>query len=150
MAVVSVPAFIGAVVKGAPLRMITSNFRGGSDVLWYVRADNPIKSLKDVTPATTLGYSVPGAANFILLSALLEQHKVTGTLIATGDQAATLIQVMTGQVNIDHGNGGLGVTEFEKGEVRAIAYGSELELMRKVTVRGLVVSQTTLAEDAIR
>lgn len=146
VAVVSVPAFIGAAVKGAPLKMITSNFRGGSDMLWYVRADNPIKSLKDVTPATNLGYSVPGAANFILLSALLEQYRVTGTLIATGNQAATLTQVMTGQIDIGHdGNGGLGVPEFDKHEVRPIAYGSELEMMRKVTVRGLVVSETTLA-----
>jgi NitT/TauT family transport system substrate-binding protein len=99
-----------------------------------------------VSPPTTLGYSVPGAANFILLSALLEQNHVTGTLIATGNQAATLTQVMTGQIDIGHdGNGGLGVPEFEKGEVRPIAYGSELEMMRKVTVRGLVVSEETLA-----
>jgi NitT/TauT family transport system substrate-binding protein len=146
VAVVSVPAFIGAVVKGAPLKMITSNFRGGSDMLWYVRTDSPIRSLKDVTATTTLGYSVPGAANFILLSALLEQYKVRGNLIATGNQPATLTQVMTGQVDIGHdGNGGLGVSAFEKGEVRPIAYGSELEMMRKVTVRGLVVSETTLA-----
>ena len=146
VATVSVPAFVGAVVKGAPLRMITSNFRGGSDILWYVRADNPIKSLRDVKPTTNLGYSVPGASNFILLSALLEQYKVTGNLIATGNQAATLTQVMTGQVDIGHdGNGGLGVPEFERGEVRPIAFGSELEMMRKVTVRGLVVSEATLS-----
>jgi NitT/TauT family transport system substrate-binding protein len=146
VAVVSVPAFIGAVVKGAPLKMITSNFRGGSDMLWYVRADNPIKSLQDVTPATNLGYSVAGAANFILLSALLDQYKVSGNLIATGNPAATMTQVMTGQVDIGHdGNGGLGVPEFEMSEVRPIAYGSELEMMQKVTVRGLVVTETTLA-----
>ena len=47
VAVVSVPLFLGAVAKGAPLKMISANFTGGSDLLWYVRADSRIKKLKD-------------------------------------------------------------------------------------------------------
>lgn len=47
VAVVSVPLFLGAVVKDAPIKMISANFTGASDLLWYARADSPIAALKD-------------------------------------------------------------------------------------------------------
>src|SRR4029079_3140642 len=40
-------ATIGALAKGAPVRVIGSTFTGGNQLFWYVRADSPIKSLKD-------------------------------------------------------------------------------------------------------
>ena len=144
---VSVPLFLGAVVKGAPLKMISANFTGGSDLLWYVRADSRIKKLKDVTKDTKLGYATPGSSNYILLSALLDQYGVKGDLVATGSPPATMLQVMAGQVDVGYdGNGGLGVPEFERGAVRVVALGSELTSMQNVTTRGLVVTADTLAK----
>ena len=140
VAVVSVPLFLGAVAKGAPLKMISANFTGGSDLLWYVRADSRIKKLKDVTKGTKLGYATPGSSNYILLSALLDQYGVAGDMVAT-------LQVMAGQVDVGYdGNGGLGVPEFERGAVRVVALGSELASMQNVTTRGLVVTAETLAK----
>ena len=145
--VVSVPLFLGAVVKGAPVKMITANFTGASDILWYARADNRIAGLKDVTQDTKLGYATPGSSNYILLSALMNQYGVKGELVATGGASATMLQVMARQVDIGYdGNGGLGVPEFEHGDVRVIALGSELALMKHVTARGLVVTAETLAK----
>ena len=147
VAVVSVPLFLGAIVKGAPLKMISANFTGGSDLLWYVRADSKIRNLKDVTKGTKLGYATPGSSNYILLSALLDQYKVAGDLVATGSPPATMLQVMAGQVDVGYdGNGGLGVPEFERGAVRVVALGSELTSMQNVTTRGLVVTADTLAK----
>jgi NitT/TauT family transport system substrate-binding protein len=147
VAVVSVPLFLGAIVKGAPVKMISANFTGASDLLWYARSDSSIKKLKDVTKSTKLGYATPGSSNYIILSALLEQYAVGGELIATGSPSATMIQVMAGQIDVGYdGNGGLGVPEFESGAVRVIGLGSELTLMQKVTTRGLVVTAETLAK----
>lgn len=147
VAVVSVPLFLGAVVKGAPVKMISANFTGASDLLWYARADSPIRSLKDVGKSTRLGYATPGSSNYIILAALLDQYATGGELIATGSPPATMLQVMSRQIDVGYdGNGGLGVTEFERGAVRVIGLGSELAIMRNVTTRGLVVTADTLAK----
>src|ERR1700755_2947745 len=37
----------GAFSKGAPVRVISAETTGANDLYWYVRADLPIKSLKD-------------------------------------------------------------------------------------------------------
>src|SRR4029079_11507585 len=56
-----------------------------------------------------------------------------------------MTQVMTGQIDVGtDGNGLLGVPEYGRGEVRPIAYGREITVMRGVTVRGMVVSTETL------
>ncbi len=147
IAVVSVPLFLGAVAKGAPLKMISANFTGSSDLLWYARADSRIRKLQDVTKDTKLGYATPGSSNYILLSALLDQYGVKGELVATGSPSATMLQVMAGEVDVGYdGNGGLGVPEFERGAVRVVALGSELTSMQNVTTRGLVVTAETLAK----
>jgi NitT/TauT family transport system substrate-binding protein len=55
--------------------------------------------------------------------------------------------VMSGGLDVGYdGNAGLGVPEFEKGQVRVVAWGSELAMMKNVTVRGLVVPNDVLAE----
>src|SRR5471030_866194 len=38
---------IGAFSKGAPLRILGSEATGAGDLFWYVRADSPIRSVKD-------------------------------------------------------------------------------------------------------
>ena len=38
---------LSAYSKGAPVRIISAETTGASDLYWYVKADSPIKSLKD-------------------------------------------------------------------------------------------------------
>ena len=38
---------LGAYSKGAPVRIISAETTGARDLYWYVKADSPIKSLKD-------------------------------------------------------------------------------------------------------
>ena len=40
---------LGAYAKGAPIRVIGSTFTGGSQLFWYVPANSPIKSLRDLS-----------------------------------------------------------------------------------------------------
>ncbi len=47
---------LGAFSKGAPVRIIGAETTGAADLYWYVKADSPIKTLKD-TDGKTLAYS---------------------------------------------------------------------------------------------
>src|SRR5262249_399417 len=96
---VSMPGFIRAAIKRAPVKMLSASFPGVSDFSWYVRAASPIHSFKDVTDSTTLAYSSSGSSSQIALLSMLKQAGVTGKPVPTGNLAATLTQVMTGQVD---------------------------------------------------
>src|SRR5258707_4966466 len=52
---------IGAYAKGAPVRVIGSTFTGGQQLFWYVRADSPIKTLKEAA-GKTLAHSANGSS----------------------------------------------------------------------------------------
>ena len=143
---VGMPGFMGAVMKGAPLKMISANFTGAGDFAWYARAESPIKTFKDITENNTVAYSSSGSSSQIVAFALLKQAGVTGKPTATGNASATLTQVMTGQIDVGYdGNGGMGVAEFVRGEVRIIATGADVASFRDQTVRGVVVTESTLA-----
>jgi len=43
---------LGAFSKGAPVRIISAETTGAGDLYWYVKADSPIKSLKDADGKT--------------------------------------------------------------------------------------------------
>jgi len=143
---VGLAGFMGAAMKGAPIEMISANFTGAPDFAWYVRADSPLKSFKDIADGTTVAYSSNGSSSHIVALALLKQGGVKGKPVATGNAAATLTQVITGQIDVGYdGNGGMGVAEFEHGDVRIIATGGDLESFRNQTVRGIVVTEATFA-----
>jgi len=144
---VNVANFIGAVVKGAPVVMICGIFTGLSDTLWYVRADNPIRSVKDLTENSTVGYGTAGSYNQIAGLALLDQAGAKSKMVAAGSSSAVLTLVMSGQIDVGfNGNGLMGVPEFQKNEVRIIARGDDIEAFRGLTVRGFVTSKSLLAE----
>lgn len=143
---VNIAGLIGAAMNGAPVKMISANFAGASDFAWYVKADSPIRSFKDILPDTTVAYSSAGASTQIVSLALMEHAGVKGTPVAAGNSAAALTQVMTGQIDIGYdGNGGIGIEEFERGEVRIIATGADVPSLRDQTVRGIAVTEETLA-----
>jgi NitT/TauT family transport system substrate-binding protein len=43
-----------AFAQGAPVRALAAGFTGTNDIYWYVRADSPIKSLKDLSENNTI------------------------------------------------------------------------------------------------
>ena len=46
--------------RGAPVRILLPAFTGTGDLFWYVRADSPIKTIKDATANHTIAYSTSG------------------------------------------------------------------------------------------
>src|SRR5947209_3113131 len=73
---------LGAYSKGAPVRVIGAETTGAADLFWYVRADSPIKSLKD-TDGKTLAYSTNGSSTHGIVSAFVKQYGLKAKLTAT-------------------------------------------------------------------
>ena len=101
-------------------------FTGTSDLYWYVKADSPIKSLKDTTEKNTIAYSTNGSSSNNIVVAFVSELGAKGKPTATGGPAATLTAVMSGQVDIGWAAPPFGLKELKEGKIRIIAHGSDV------------------------
>ncbi|HEX2353365.1 MAG TPA: ABC transporter substrate-binding protein, partial [Xanthobacteraceae bacterium] len=51
---VGVAGVMRAFARGAPVRILLPAFTGTGDLYWYVKADSPLKTIKDVTANNTI------------------------------------------------------------------------------------------------
>jgi NitT/TauT family transport system substrate-binding protein len=124
-----------AFAKGAPVRIFGGSFTGMRDIFWYVKADSPIKSLKDVTEKNTIAYSTNGATSHSVVLAFGAELGVKAKPTATGGPPGTLTQVMSGQIDIGWSVPPFGLKQIDDGQIRVIATGDEVASMRQQTVR---------------
>ena len=129
-----------AFAKGAPVRILAPMFTGTGDLYWYVKADSPIKSLKDATPSNTLAYSTNGSSSNNIVVAFIAELGAKAKPTATGGPAATLTAVMSGQVDIGWAAPPFGLQELKEGKIRIVAHGSDVPSLRGQTVRTLIVN----------
>jgi NitT/TauT family transport system substrate-binding protein len=80
---------MSAYSKGAPVRIISAETTGANDLYWYVKADSPIKSLKD-TADKTLAYSTNGSSTHGIVTAFMKQYDLKAKPTAVGGPAANL------------------------------------------------------------
>ncbi len=125
---------LSAAVKGAPVRIIESEWRGASDLYWYVKADSPIRSMKDAG-GHTAAFSEAGSSSNLVLLALLKAAGVQARPTPTGGAGATLTQVMTGQIDIGWSVSPIGLKQEKAGQIRIIARGSDLPALNDQTTR---------------
>src|SRR6187399_3459862 len=85
---------LSAFSKGAPVRIISAETTGASDLYWYVPANSPIKTLKD-TDGKTIAYSTNGSSTHGIVTAYMKQYDLKARPTATGGPAPTLTQVMS-------------------------------------------------------
>lgn len=90
---------LSAFSKGAPVRIIGAETTGGQDLYWYVKADSPIKTLKDFD-GKTVAYSTNGSSTHGVVNAFVQENGLKPRLTATGGPAPTLTQVMSGQIDV--------------------------------------------------
>jgi NitT/TauT family transport system substrate-binding protein len=122
--------------RGAPLRIIAAEATGAAD-FWYVRAQSPIKSFKD-TADKTVAYSTAGASTNTMALAFTQEAGVKAKLVATGGPSATLVQVMTDQIDVGWSAPPFGLAQINNNEIRVIGYGKNLQSVRGQTIRVLV------------
>src|SRR5215218_1566624 len=74
---------LGAYSKKAPVRILGAEATGAGDLFWYVKADSPIKTLKD-TDGKTIAFSGKGSSTDGIVTAFMKQYDLKAKPTATG------------------------------------------------------------------
>jgi NitT/TauT family transport system substrate-binding protein len=126
---------LSAYSKGAPVRIISAETTGAGDLYWYVKADSPIKSIKDAN-GHSIAYSTRGSStNGVVLAFIKQYHLDNAKPVAMGGPAANITAVMSGQVDIGWAAPPFGLDQLDKGDIRKIATGNDAEAFKGQTVR---------------
>ena len=141
---VGVAGAMRAFSKGAPVRILSPGFTGTGDLYWYVKADSPIKSLKDATDSNTIAYSTNGSSSNNIVLAFVKELGAKAKPTATGGPAATLTAVMSGQIDIGWASPPFGLKEIKEDKIKIVAHGSDVPSLRGQTVRVLIVNADSL------
>ena len=136
---------LSAFSKGAPVRVIGAETTGAGDLYWYVKADSPIKTLKD-TDGKTLAYSTSGSSTHGVVTAFTREYGLKARLTAMGGPAANLTAVMSGQVDVGWAAPPFGLDQLDKGDIRKIASGNDASVFKGQTVRLNIANANYLKE----
>jgi NitT/TauT family transport system substrate-binding protein len=140
---VGVMGALSSYSKGAPVRIIGAETTGARDLFWYVRADSPIKSLKD-TSGKSIAYSTKGSSTNGIVTAFMKQYGLKATPVATGSPSSTLTQVMSGQVDVGWSAPPFGLDQLDDGKIRIVASGNDADVFKGQTVRLLLANAKSL------
>lgn len=141
---------LGAYGKGAPIRIIGASSTGSREVFWWVPAKSPLHAMRDVD-GQSIAYSTTGASSHIAVLRFISEYGLKARPVATGDAAATITQVMSGQVDVGWAVAPFVLDMLGKGEARMLARASDVAAIRGQTVRVQITNAQTLAakKDAI-
>ncbi len=129
---------IGAYVKGGeatPYRIISAEMTGANEVFWWVKADSPIKTLKDAVEGKTIAFSSPGSSTNLILLTLLKQAGSKAKPTPTGGVPSTYTQVMTGQIDIGWSVVPFALKDVQDGKIRIVSRSSEAKELANQTIR---------------
>ena len=140
----------GAFSKGAPVRVIGAETTGANDLYWYVKADSPIKSLKD-TDGKTLGYSTSGSSTHGIVTAFMHEYHLKAIPTSVGSPSASLTAVMSGQIDVGWAAPPFGLDQLDAQQIRIVATGNDAAAFKGQTVRLNIANVQSLAtkKDAI-
>jgi len=125
---------VGAWAKGAPIAIISATSTGAADLWWYTKADSAIRSIKD-TNGKSVAFSRPGSSTNLLLNAIVAAAGASPRTVSTGGPAATLTQLMSGQIDVGWSAGVFAADLVNQGKIRRIASGNDAPGVATQTVR---------------
>jgi NitT/TauT family transport system substrate-binding protein len=125
---------IGAASKGAPVKIVSAQMTGAPDLFWYVKAESPLKAMKDMN-GHTMGYSRPGSSTHLVALALSDYFKVKPQLVSTGGVPDTRTQVMSGQIDAGWSAPPFNLDLVNEGKIRILARGTDIPALNDQTVR---------------
>ena len=137
---------IAAYAKGAPVTIIANAVYGGRDLFWYVKADSPIKSFKDLN-GKTFSYSTPGSMSHLTAQTLVHELGITPKLVSTGNLTSTRTQMMTGQIDTAWAGFPAGLGSVRSGEVRIIGSANDSPTIASMTTRVTAANSNWLAKN---
>jgi NitT/TauT family transport system substrate-binding protein len=127
-------AMLAAYAKGAPVRPIATSVTGAREVFWYVKADSPIKSLKDAA-GKTMAFSAAGSSSNLAALKLIKDSGVDIKPVATGTPVATFTQTMTGQIDIGWSAAPFALGALQQRQIRAVANIGDIVEYRDMSAR---------------
>src|SRR5262245_61982189 len=139
---VGIMGVLGAYSKGAPVRIIGAEITGAGDLFWYVKADSPLKAIRDAD-GKTIAYSTNGSSTHGIVTAFIKQYVPKAKPIATGGPPPTLTQVMSDQIDVGWSAPPVGLDLLDQGRIRLLATGNDT-LFKDQTVRLLLATVHTL------
>jgi NitT/TauT family transport system substrate-binding protein len=110
-----------------------------------VKADSPIKSLKD-TDGKILAFSTQGSSTHGIVTAFMKQYRLKAVPTAMGGPAANLTAVMSGQIDVGWAAPPFGLDQLDAKEIRIIATGNDAEVFKGQTVRLNIANANFLKE----
>jgi NitT/TauT family transport system substrate-binding protein len=137
---------IGAYVKGGeatPYRIIGAEMTGAHELFWWVKADSPIKSLKDAD-GKTIAFSSPGSSSNLILLTLLKQAGSKAKPVPTGGVPGTYTQTMTGQIDIGWSVVPFALKDVNDGKIRIVARASDAKELQNQTIRANLANANSL------
>jgi len=141
---VGTPSAMAAFARGAPLLALANHTTGAPAAYWYVPANSPIKSFKDLN-GKTVAFSTNGSSNHTALLQLAKLNGVSLTPVATGNPASTFTQAMSGQVDVGWSSPPFGLQAAAEGKIRIIGHGGDVPALRTQTVRLQITNKTAYA-----
>ena len=137
---------ISTYVKGGdatPYRIISAEMTGANELFWWVKADSPIKSLKDAD-GKTIAFSSPGSSSNLILLTLLKQTGSKAKPLPTGGVPGTYTQTMTGQIDIGWSVVPFALKDVNEGKARIVARASDATELKNQTIRANLASVNAL------
>jgi len=134
---------VAAYFKGAPVRIIGAEMTGVHEVFWYVPANSPIKTIKDLD-GKTIAFSRPGSSTNLMVLNLLKEYNVKAKPVSTGGLPATHTQVMSGQIDAGWAVPPFGVQDINDGKIRVIVKAGDIKGMQDQTIRVNVANLNSL------
>jgi NitT/TauT family transport system substrate-binding protein len=137
---------LAAIQRGAPIAIAGADMTGASDLVWYVRADAPFKTLADMTASHSVAFSRPGASSETVLKTLIEHYQSKARAVPGGSPPEVLTQVMSGQLAAGWATAPL-PPAFAEGKVRIVARGNDSPKLAGLTTRVHAVNASYLEKN---
>ncbi len=130
-------AVLAAYAQGAPVRIIASEMTG-IDIFWFARGDTTYRTYRDLA-GQKVGFSEPGASSDLAVRALnrllASQGLKEAIPQAVGSPPDQLAAVKTGQIAAGFSAPVNFLDQVDRGDLRIVFKGTDLEEYRRVTVR---------------
>lgn len=137
-------------VANAPIDIVSSQWQGYSDVIYYVPAESAVQSLADVG-GLSVATSRPGSSTDALCQELQAQITADGrdgnSCEPIGSPADVYTAVTTGQVDVGWTTPPFFFDSLHSGELRQIGLGDDIDRYRSSTSRVSLVRQQLIADD---
>lgn len=140
-------AVISAAAKGAPVVILANSELGSPEIYWFVRADSPIKTFRDLDGGHDFIYSTPGSVTHLISQTIAKELGIKPKFVSAGASTASRTQMMSGQIETAWGTFPNNLDLMRAGQVRQIGTGADSKVISMTTTRVSAANTDWLAKN---